>query len=122
MRVIIRDGVRMTENDDGNDASVVLSAKVATDFAAGLFAGAGVPVAEAAIARTTLSDTPVYSAAAGAALEGTSGASAARAAAVAAALADTDPSEDMRGPVEFKKHVAGVILRRAIDRAIERAA
>ena len=79
-------------------------------------------VAEAAIAMTNLSETPVYSAAAGAALEGTSGDSAARAAAVAAALADTDPSEDMRGPVEFKKHVAGVILRRAIDRAIERAA
>jgi carbon-monoxide dehydrogenase medium subunit len=36
-------------------------------------------------------------------------------------LGDIDPTEDNRGPVEFKKHVAGVILRRAIERAWSRA-
>jgi carbon-monoxide dehydrogenase medium subunit len=40
---------------------------------------------------------------------------------VAAALAAIDPAADNRGPVAFKKHVAGVILRRAIARAAERA-
>jgi len=32
-----------------------------------------------------------------------------------------DPQVDMRGPIEFKKHVSGIILRRAIDRALSRA-
>ena len=34
---------------------------------------------------------------------------------------DIDPAEDNRGPVAFKKHVAGVILTRAIERAWSRA-
>jgi aerobic carbon-monoxide dehydrogenase medium subunit len=38
-----------------------------------------------------------------------------------AATADIDPTEDNRGPVAFKMHVAGVIIRRAIARAISRA-
>ena len=71
----------------------------------------------ASIAMTNLADTPIWSSEAGAALaagdvEG----------AVHAALAAIDPQEDMRGPIEFKKHVAGVVLRRAIDRALSRAA
>ncbi|MCV3273683.1 FAD binding domain-containing protein [Roseobacter sinensis] len=75
----------------------------------------------ASIAMTNLSDTPVYSDAAGAALIGTSLDDAARAAAVAAMLGDIDPTEDNRGPVAFKIHVAGVILNRAIERAWARA-
>ncbi|MEM9637758.1 MAG: xanthine dehydrogenase family protein subunit M [Pseudomonadota bacterium] len=75
----------------------------------------------AAIAMTNLSDTPVYSEAAGAALVGTQVDAAAVAAAVTAMLADIDPTEDNRGPIAFKKHVAGVILRRAIERAWSRA-
>lgn len=77
--------------------------------------------ASAAIAMTNLSDTPVYSADAGAALVGTSVDKAALDAAVAAMLGDIDPTEDNRGPVAFKNHVAGVILRRAIERAWSRA-
>ena len=42
--------------------------------------------------------------------------------AVAAALAAIEPAADNRGPVEFKKHLAGVILKRAIARAASRAA
>jgi len=75
----------------------------------------------ASIAMTNLSDTPVYSAEAGSALVGTSVDDAALKQAVAAMLGDIDPSEDNRGPVAFKKHVAGVILRRAIERAWSRA-
>ena len=77
--------------------------------------------ASASIAMTNLSDTPVYSEAAGAALVGTSVDDAALDAAVAAMLGDIDPTEDNRGPVAFKNHVAGVILRRAIARAWSRA-
>ncbi|WP_299784238.1 xanthine dehydrogenase family protein subunit M [uncultured Marivita sp.] len=77
--------------------------------------------ASAAIAMTNLSDTPVFSETAGAALVGTSVDDAALKAAVAAMLDDIDPTEDNRGPIAFKKHVAGVILRRAIERAWSRA-
>ncbi|MEP3675169.1 xanthine dehydrogenase family protein subunit M [Sulfitobacter sp.] len=73
------------------------------------------------IAMTNLSDTPIYSEDAGEALVGTSVDKAALKAAVAAMLGDIDPSEDNRGPVAFKKHVAGVILSRAIERAWSRA-
>ena len=70
---------------------------------------------------TNLSDTPIFSEAAGAALVGTFVDNDAVKAAVAAMLSDIDPVEDNRGPVAFKRHVAGVILARAIDRAWSRA-
>lgn len=76
---------------------------------------------QASIAMTNLSDTPVFSEAASAALVGSDLRAEAVSAAVKAALDDIDPAEDNRGPVEFKKHVAGVILHRAIERAISRA-
>lgn len=71
----------------------------------------------ASVAMTNLSDTPVWSEAAGAALaagdvEGC----------VAAMLDAIEPQDDMRGPVAFKKHVAAVILRRAIESAQARRA
>ncbi|WP_299828754.1 xanthine dehydrogenase family protein subunit M [uncultured Roseobacter sp.] len=75
----------------------------------------------ASIAMTNLSDTPIYSVDAGAALVGTTVDAAAHNAAKAAMLGDIDPTEDNRGPVAFKKHVAGVILARAIERAWSRA-
>ena len=75
----------------------------------------------ASVAMTNLSDTPVWSEAAGAALVGTACDKAAVDAAVAAACADIDPNEDNRGPVDFKRHVAAVVIRRAIERAISRA-
>jgi carbon-monoxide dehydrogenase medium subunit len=76
----------------------------------------------ASIAMTNLSETPVWSEAAGAALVGTAVDADACQAAVVAALQDIDPVADNRGPVAFKKHVAGVILERAISRAVSRAA
>ncbi|SEW32675.1 carbon monoxide dehydrogenase, medium subunit [Cognatiyoonia koreensis] len=77
--------------------------------------------ASASVAMTNLSDTPIFSEDAGAALIGTTLDDTAIKAAVAAMLNDIDPTEDNRGPVAFKKHVAGVILRRAIERAWSRA-
>ncbi len=78
-------------------------------------------VSTASIAMTNLSDVPVLSEAAAAALVGTSCDAAAVKAAVAAALEDIDPTEDNRGPVAFKMHLAGIIISRAIARAWSRA-
>ena len=81
----------------------------------------GYTCASAAIAMTNLSDTPIFSHAAGAALVGTTLDDAAIDAAVAAMLGDINPTEDNSGPVAFKIHVAGIILRRAIASAWSRA-
>jgi len=75
----------------------------------------------ASIAMTNLSDIPIHSPDAEAALFGTSVDDVAIKAAMKAMLGDIDPAEDNRGPVAFKNHVAGVILRRAIERAWSRA-
>ena len=93
----------------------------ATAASAVLIAKDGETCTEASIAMTNLSDTPIYSETASQALIGSDLGADAVSAAVAAALADIDPAEDGRGPIEFKKHVAGVILRRAIERSISRA-
>jgi len=81
----------------------------------------GGKVAAASIAMTNLSDVPVWSADAGAALVGSTCDTDAVKAAVVAMLGDIDPTEDNRGPVAFKRHVAGIILARAIARAWDRA-
>jgi carbon-monoxide dehydrogenase medium subunit len=93
----------------------------ATAAAAVLISKSDGKVASASIAMTNLSDVPVWSEDAGAALVDTACDAAALDAAVAAMLGDIDPSEDNRGPVAFKRHVAGVILKRAISRAWDRA-
>ncbi len=93
----------------------------ATAAAAVQIVKSGDTCASASIAMTNLSDTPIYSAAAAEALTGTSVDQAAIKSAVAAMMEDIDPAEDNRGPVAFKKHVAGVILSRAIERAWSRA-
>jgi aerobic carbon-monoxide dehydrogenase medium subunit len=93
----------------------------ATAAAAVQIAADGGRVTAASIAMTNLSDTPVYSAAAGAALVGTACDAAAVKAAVRVMLGDINPAADNRGPVEFKRHVAGIILGRAIARAFSRA-
>ncbi len=93
----------------------------ATAAAAVLLTVSGGRCDSAAVAMTNLSDTPVFAAEAGAALAGSDLGAAAVDAAVAAALAVIDPAADNRGPVAFKIHVAGVILKRAIARATERA-
>ena len=93
----------------------------ATAAAAVMLSREGGRCTAASVAMTNLSDVPVWSAAACAALEGTACDAAAIDAAVAAALADIDPAEDNRGPVAFKRHVAGVVIGRAIRRAWDRA-
>ncbi|MEM8795621.1 MAG: xanthine dehydrogenase family protein subunit M [Pseudomonadota bacterium] len=75
----------------------------------------------ASIALTNLADTPIYCEAAADALVGSSLDDAAVNTAVKAAVDASDPAEDNRGPIAFKKHAASVIVRRAIERAISRA-
>jgi carbon-monoxide dehydrogenase medium subunit len=93
----------------------------ATAAAAVLIERSGAVCTSASIAMTNLSDTPVYCAEAVDALVGSSLDAAAIAASVAAMQAAIDPQHDNRGPVEFKRHVAGIVLRRAIERAASRA-
>lgn len=92
----------------------------ATAAAAVLIETDGGTCTSASIAMTNLSDTPVHCAEASAALVGSTLDAAAMDAAVAAMQTAIDPQEDNRGPVEFKRHVAGVILRRAVARAASR--
>ncbi|NRB18836.1 MAG: xanthine dehydrogenase family protein subunit M [Rhodobacteraceae bacterium] len=93
----------------------------ATAAAAVQITKVGGKVATASIAMTNLSDVPVWSLGAADALVGTACEAGALKAAVAAMLGDIDPTEDNRGPVAFKRHVAGIILTRAITRAWDRA-
>jgi len=83
--------------------------------------GADGTVDTASVAMTNLGDVPVWSEIAGKDLVGSACDETAVAAAVDAMLGDIDPVEDNRGPVEFKRHVAGVMLRRAIAAAWARA-
>jgi carbon-monoxide dehydrogenase medium subunit len=73
------------------------------------------------IALTNVADTPLYVAEAAAAIVGKALDSAVLDAAVAAAKARTSPAADGRGPADFRTHVAGVMVRRAIQKAAERA-
>ena len=71
----------------------------------------------ASIALTNLSDTPVYCDAAVEVLVGSSVDDNSITKAVKAAVEASDPVADTRGPVDFKKYVAGVIVKRAIQSA-----
>lgn len=93
----------------------------ATAAAAVMLAREGGTCTTASIAMTNLGDVPVWSQTAGAALVGTDVGADAIKSAVAAALADIAPTEDNRGPVAFKRHLAATIIARAITRAWGRA-
>jgi len=94
----------------------------ATAAAAVLLEMAGGTCKRASVALTNVAGTPIYAAAAAEALEGTRIDSDDIARAGNAAMAASDPVSDLRGPAEFRRHVAGVVTRRAIARALERAA
>ena len=93
----------------------------ATAAAAVLLTMSGGRCETAYIALTNVGDTPLFAEDASAALVGTSVDQAAidRAAALAEGIAS--PAADARGPVEFRTKLTGVMVRRAIARALERA-
>jgi len=93
----------------------------ATAAAAVLLTMDGGTCTSAAIALTNLADTPLLARDAGAALVGTAVGEPAIAEAARHAQQIASPSADGRGPVAFRVHLAGVMVRRAILRAKQRA-
>jgi aerobic carbon-monoxide dehydrogenase medium subunit len=75
----------------------------------------------ASIGLTNVADTPLWAAAAARALIGTALDKAAIENASNAAEAITNPASDGRGPAEYRTKMAGVMVRRAIERAKSRA-
>lgn len=93
----------------------------ATAAAAVTLTMSGGACTSAAIALTNVADTPLFAKDAGDALAGTGVEEAAISEAARRAQSITSPSADGRGPVDFRVHIAGVMVRRAIVRAKQRA-
>jgi carbon-monoxide dehydrogenase medium subunit len=93
----------------------------ATAAAAVVLTMSGGKVASCAIGLTNLHETPLLATDAAKAVIGTSLDQAALKKAAAAAEAITAPAADARGPVEYRKHVGGIMVMRALQRAASRA-
>ncbi|MFI4997091.1 MAG: FAD binding domain-containing protein [Hyphomicrobiales bacterium] len=93
----------------------------ATAAAAVMLTMAGGKVATCSIGLTNLSETPLLAKEAALAVIGTALEDAALKKAAAAAQAIMSPAADARGPVEYRKHVGGVMVMRALSRAAGRA-
>lgn len=94
----------------------------ATAAAAVTLTMAGGKVTACSIALTNLSETPLLAEAAAQAVIGTSLDDAALKAAAAAARAVMNPAADARGTSEYRTHVGGIMVMRALTRAASRAA
>ena len=81
----------------------------------------GGKVASCAIGLTNLHETPLLATDAAKAVVGTSLDEASLKKAAAAAQAIMSPAADARGPVEYRKHVGGIMVTRALQRAAGRA-
>jgi carbon-monoxide dehydrogenase medium subunit len=93
----------------------------ATAAAAVVLTMAGGKVATCAIGLTNLHETPLLATEAARAVIGTSLDAAALDKAAQAAQAIMSPAADARGPVEYRKHVGGIMVTRALQRAASRA-
>jgi carbon-monoxide dehydrogenase medium subunit len=93
----------------------------ATAAAAVVLTMAGGKVASCAIGLTNLHETPLLATDAAKAVIGTSLDAASLKKAAAAAEAIMSPASDARGPVEYRKHVGGIMVTRALQRAASRA-
>jgi len=93
----------------------------ATAAAAVVLTMAGGKVASCSIGLTNLHETPLLATEAARAVIGTSLDQAALNAAATAARAIMSPAADARGPVEYRKHVGGIMVTRALQRAASRA-
>jgi len=89
----------------------------ATAAAAVLLTMSGGKVATCAIGLTNLHETPLLATDAANAVIGTSLDAAALKQAAAAAEAVMSPAADARGPVEYRRHVGGIMVTRALQRA-----
>jgi carbon-monoxide dehydrogenase medium subunit len=93
----------------------------ATAAAAVVLTLSGGKVASCAIGLTNLHETPLLAADAAKAVIGTSLDAASLKKAAQAAQAIMSPAADARGPVEYRKHVGGIMVTRALQRAAGRA-
>jgi carbon-monoxide dehydrogenase medium subunit len=93
----------------------------ATAAAAVVLTMAGGKVASCAIGLTNLHETPLLAVDAAKLVIGTSLDAATLKKAAAAAEAIMSPAADARGPVEYRKHVGGIMVTRALTRAASRA-
>ncbi|WP_407178422.1 FAD binding domain-containing protein [Bradyrhizobium sp. STM 3562] len=93
----------------------------ATAAAAVVLTMAGGKVASCAIGLTNLHETPLLATDAANVVIGTGLDAATLKQAAAAAEAIMSPAADARGPVEYRKHVGGVMVMRALQRAAGRA-
>jgi carbon-monoxide dehydrogenase medium subunit len=93
----------------------------ATAAAAVVLTMSGGKVATCAIGLTNLNETPLLATDAAKAVIGTSLDAATLKKAAAAAVAIMAPAADARGPVEYRKHVGGIMVMRALQRAASRA-
>ena len=93
----------------------------ATAAAAVVLTMSGGKVASCAIGLTNLSETPLLAEDAAKAVIGTSLDDASINKAATAAKAIMAPAADGRGPVEYRKHVGGIMVMRALQRAAGRA-
>ncbi len=94
----------------------------ATAAAAVMLTMAGGKVATCAIGLTNLHETPLLAADAAKCVIGTSLDAATLKKAAIAAEAIMSPAADARGPIEYRKHVGGIMVMRALQRAASRAA
>ena len=94
----------------------------ATAAAAVVLTIVGGKVATCSIGLTNLHETPLLAADAAKAVVGTSLDAASLKKAATAAEAIMSPAADARGPVEYRKHVGGVMVVRALQRAAGRTA
>ena len=93
----------------------------ATAAAAVVLTMAGGKVASCTIGLTNLHETPLLATEAAKAVVGTSLDAAALKTAADAAVSIMSPAADARGPVEYRKHVGGIMVARALQRAAGRA-
>jgi len=93
----------------------------ATAAAAVVISMSGGKCTAAAIGLTNVAETPLLASDASNALIGSTMDKAAIDKAVAAAEAITNPAHDARGTPQYRTKMAGVMLRRAIARAMTRA-
>ena len=93
----------------------------ATAAAAVVLTMAGGKVATCAIGLTNVHETPLLAEDAAKAVIGTSLDAATLKKAAAAAEAIMAPAADARGPVEYRKHVGGIMVTRALQRAAAKA-
>jgi aerobic carbon-monoxide dehydrogenase medium subunit len=94
----------------------------ATAAAAVVLTMVGGKVATCAIGLTNLHETPLLAVDAAKAVIGTSLDAATLKRAAEAAVAIMSPAADARGPVEYRKHVGGIMVTRALQRAAAKAA